>query len=53
MIHTVSANTWKKLTSEQQQIFREESVSAGDLMRKLIGEAEADQITKLSGMTCR
>lgn len=50
MIHTVSANTWKKLTSDQQQIFREESASAGDLMRKVIGEAEADQVTKLSGL---
>jgi TRAP-type C4-dicarboxylate transport system substrate-binding protein len=28
--------------------FREESASAGDLMRKLIGEAEADQLTKLA-----
>ncbi len=47
MIHTVSAITWKKLTPEQQGIFREESKSAGDLMRKLIGDDEADQIKKL------
>lgn len=47
MIHTVSAITWKKLTPEQQGIFREESTSAGDLMRKLIGDDEADQIKKL------
>jgi tripartite ATP-independent transporter DctP family solute receptor len=47
MIHTVGVNTWKKLTASQQQIFREESASAGDLMRKLIGDAEADQIKKL------
>ena len=52
MIHTIGVNSWKKLTPAQQQIFREESASAGDLMRKLIGEAEADQINKLaaSGM---
>jgi tripartite ATP-independent transporter DctP family solute receptor len=47
MIHTIGVNTWKKLTPEQQTIFREESASAGDLMRKLIGDAEADQIKKL------
>ncbi len=52
MIHAVSLATWKKLTPEQQTIFREESASAGDLMRKLMAEGEADQIKKLaaSGM---
>jgi tripartite ATP-independent transporter DctP family solute receptor len=48
MIHTISLNTWKKLSPDQQQIFREESASAGDLMRKLIVDAEADQIKKLA-----
>jgi tripartite ATP-independent transporter DctP family solute receptor len=47
MIHTIGVNTWRKLTPAQQLIFREESASAGDLMRKLIGESEADQIKKL------
>ncbi|MBV8031948.1 MAG: TRAP transporter substrate-binding protein, partial [Betaproteobacteria bacterium] len=47
MIHTVSAHTWKKLTPQQQLIFREESASAGNLMRKLMAETEADQIKKL------
>jgi TRAP-type transport system periplasmic protein len=47
MIHTISANTWKKLTTDQQTIFREESAAAGTLMRKLIGDEEADQINKL------
>jgi len=47
MIHTMSAVAWKKLSPAQQTIFREESVSAGDLMRKLIGDDEADQIKKL------
>ena len=47
MIHTVSAATWRKLTPQQQAIFREESASAGDLMRKLIADDEADQISKL------
>ncbi len=47
MIHTIGVNSWKKLTPAQQQIFREESASAAALMRKLIGDAEADQIDKL------
>jgi TRAP-type transport system periplasmic protein len=47
MIHTMSAASWKKLDPEQQAIFREESVSAGNLMRKLIAEQEADQIVKM------
>ena len=48
MIHTVGANSWKKLTPEQQAIFREESAAAGELMRKLMAEGEADQIAKLA-----
>jgi TRAP-type transport system periplasmic protein len=47
MIHTVSASTWKRLTPQQQAIFREESVAAGDLMRKLMADGEEDQIKKL------
>jgi tripartite ATP-independent transporter DctP family solute receptor len=47
MIHTIGVNSWKKLTPEQQTIFREESAAAGDLMRKLIGDDEADQTKKL------
>jgi tripartite ATP-independent transporter DctP family solute receptor len=49
MIHTVSAATWKKLTPEQQTIFREESKAAGELMRKMIADQEADQLKKLAG----
>jgi TRAP-type transport system periplasmic protein len=47
MIHTVSVTTWKKLTPEQQAIFRDESATAGNLMRKLMADDEADQIKKL------
>ena len=52
MIHTVSAITWAKLTPAQQAIFREESATAGNLMRKLIADQEEDQIKKIeaSGM---
>ena len=48
MIHTVGVNSWKKLTPEQQAICREESVAAGDLMRRLMAQGEADQIAKLA-----
>jgi len=47
MILTVSAVTWPKLTPAQQNIFREEAASAGDAMRKLMGDQEKDQIEKL------
>jgi tripartite ATP-independent transporter DctP family solute receptor len=40
MIHTMGINSWKKLTPEQQTIFHEESVAAGDLMRKLMADGE-------------
>jgi len=49
MIHTVGVPTWKKLTPDQQAMFREESTAAGDLMRKLIGDQEEDQIKKIEG----
>lgn len=47
MIHAVSAMAWGKLNTGQQAIFREESASAGDLMRKLIADQEEDQIKKI------
>ncbi len=47
MVHVVSTKTWAKLTPEQQKIFREESKSAGALMRKILMNDEADQIAKM------
>jgi TRAP-type C4-dicarboxylate transport system substrate-binding protein len=47
MIHTIGVKSWAKLSPEQQQIFREESTAAGDLMRQLIGDQETDQIKQL------
>jgi TRAP-type C4-dicarboxylate transport system substrate-binding protein len=47
MIHTIGVNSWKKLTPAQQQIFREESATSGNLMRKLIADAEGEQLAKL------
>jgi TRAP-type transport system periplasmic protein len=47
MIHTVGVNSWKRLTPDQQAIFREESKNSGELMRKLMADSENDQIDKL------
>ena len=47
MIHTVSGAAWARLTPGQQAIFREESASAGEFMRKLIANQEDDQIKKI------
>src|SRR5450631_3021245 len=47
MIHTIGVNSWKKLTPEQQAIFREESKNSGELMRKMMADSESDQIDKL------
>jgi TRAP-type transport system periplasmic protein len=47
MIHAVGINSWKRLTPDQQAIFREESKNSGELMRKLISDSETDQIDRL------
>src|SRR5262249_38167190 len=47
MIHTISANSWRKLTPEQQAIFREESANSANLMRTRLGEEEQEQIKKI------
>jgi TRAP-type C4-dicarboxylate transport system substrate-binding protein len=47
MIHVISVSSWQKLTPEQQKIIREESTSAGNLMRKLIDDQEADQLVQI------
>jgi TRAP-type transport system periplasmic protein len=47
MIHTISAASWKKLSPEQQAVFKEESATAAALMRKLMGDDEEDQTKKL------
>lgn len=47
MIHTVSARTWASLSPGEQQIMREESTSAGNLMRKLIAGQEQQQLAAL------
>jgi TRAP-type transport system periplasmic protein len=47
MVHVLGVKAWAKLTPEQKEIFREESKSAGALMRKAIMAEEADQIVKM------
>lgn len=47
MVHVISKKVWDKLTPEQQKIIKEESVKAGNWMRKAVRDAEADQIEKL------
>lgn len=47
MVQVVNAKRWASLSPADQQILREESKKAGDLMRKLIAESEAQQIEDL------
>lgn len=47
MVHVISKKTWDKLTSDQQKIVKEESLKAGEYMRKSVRDAEADQIKQL------
>ncbi len=47
MVQVVNAKRWASLSPADQQILREEGKKAGDLMRKLIAEAEAQQIEDL------
>ena len=47
MILTMGTASWSKLDKEQQAIFREEGTAAGDLMRKLIGDQEEQQLAAI------
>jgi TRAP-type transport system periplasmic protein len=53
MVHTIGSYAWQRLSLEQQAIFREESAAAGNLMRRLIGQQEADLIGKLEATGMR
>jgi tripartite ATP-independent transporter DctP family solute receptor len=48
MIHVVSLRSWRRLSPTQRNVVQEESAAAGDLMRRLIAEQEADQVTRLT-----
>ncbi len=47
MVHVVNKNSWDGLSPEQQEILREESKAAGELMRELVAEQEADELDLL------
>jgi tripartite ATP-independent transporter DctP family solute receptor len=47
MVHVINKAVWDKLTAEQQNILREESVAAGTWMRRAVRDAEAEQIEKM------
>ena len=47
MVHVISKRVYDKLTPEQQKILKEESVKAGNYMRKAVRDAETQQIAEL------
>lgn len=47
MVHVISKAIWDRLTPEQRTILREESRSAGALMRKLVQEQEEKEIAAM------
>jgi tripartite ATP-independent transporter DctP family solute receptor len=47
MVHVMNLASWNRLTPEQQKIVREESVAAGNAMRKSVMNAEDEQLAKL------
>ena len=48
MVHVVNADSWAKLSPSQQRILLEESRAAGNLMRELVAQQEAEELTKLA-----
>ncbi len=53
MVHVINKDSWERLTPEQQEIVREESVKAGALMRELVAAQEEEELAELEerGMT--
>jgi tripartite ATP-independent transporter DctP family solute receptor len=47
MVNVINKASWGKLTSSQQIILREESVAAGNLMRKLVANQEIEELKML------
>ncbi len=47
MVHVIGKKVWDKLTPEQQKIVKEESKKAGDYMRRMVRDSEADQLKQL------
>jgi tripartite ATP-independent transporter DctP family solute receptor len=49
-VHVISKTVWDKLTQEQREIIKEESLNAGKYMRELVSAQENDYIEKLKGV---
>jgi tripartite ATP-independent transporter DctP family solute receptor len=47
MVHVISKKVWDKLTPDQQKIIKEESVRAGNFMRKTVRDGESQEIAEL------
>ncbi|WP_215907536.1 TRAP transporter substrate-binding protein [Thalassospira marina] len=47
MVHVINKDKWDSLSADEQKIVREESVSAGNLMRKLVQDEEASDLAKI------
>jgi TRAP-type C4-dicarboxylate transport system substrate-binding protein len=47
MVHVISKKVWDKLTPDQQKIVKEESVKAGNYMRKAVRDGEAQELEAL------
>ncbi len=47
MVHVISKKVWDKLSPDQQKIIKEESVKAGNYMRKAVRDGEAQEIAEL------
>jgi tripartite ATP-independent transporter DctP family solute receptor len=47
MVHVINKDKWDSLTTDEQKIVREASVSAGNLMRKLVQDEEASDLDKI------
>lgn len=46
-VHVIRKDLWDRLTKEQQQIIKEESIAAGKYMRELVMSQEEDYLNKL------
>lgn len=47
MVHVINKAKWNSLSADEQKIVREESVSAGNLMRELVQKQEAEELAKI------
>ena len=48
MVNVINKASWDNLTTSQRFILRDESIAAGNLMRKLVASQEVDELKKLA-----